>query len=387
MIRHDIMKTITREFLIENSIPFREGVDQVGYQVIKIKNEVLCWNTTSGEVMDYFYDDINQEWFDIKKYLYPEMNVVNAFLINRKGEFIKQGKQGTQYKTILFNKSGYPMYSIPTGSYTKDKKVMIHRMLAKLFIPVDCPETKTSIDHINRNILDYSLSNLRWVTVKENNSNKSIPKYVKNHRYEAYFDKELTKFDVSYTEEELYNSDLMKHPLCDQAKAGKRYRGRYWKIVDVELENYLLDGETIDSSLWVQHYSGNFSVHPLGIINGKRGITLGSKKNGYRQYLSKLPVHRLVAEVFLNNNQPLSSDLQVDHIDTDPLNNRVTNLRICTRVDNMNNPSTRKKLRKQVYAEGKIFGSITECAKFYGLKRQAINYRIKSKFQPEFRFI
>ena len=179
MIRYDIMRKVTKEYLTKNSIPFRQNIDQVGYQVIKIDDEVLCWNISSGIIMDHFYDDIDQEWFDIKKYLYPEMNTINTFSINRKGVLKKDGKQGTQYKKISFNRSGYPMYSVPTGSYTKDKKIQIHRMLAKLFIPVDCPETKVSVDHINRNILDYSLDNLRWVTIRDNNLNKSVPKYVK----------------------------------------------------------------------------------------------------------------------------------------------------------------------------------------------------------------
>lgn len=52
-------------------------------------------------------------------------------------------------------------------------------------------------------------------------------------------------------------------------------------------------------------------------------------------------VHRLVAEAFIPNpdNKP-----NVDHIDTNPLNNNVDNLRWVTQSENALNPKTREKL-------------------------------------------
>ena len=55
----------------------------------------------------------------------------------------------------------------------------------------------------------------------------------------------------------------------------------------------------------------------------------------------KMQVHRMVAMAFIPNpnNYP-----QIDHIDTNGLNNHVENLRWCTPKMNANNPITRKKI-------------------------------------------
>lgn len=60
--------------------------------------------------------------------------------------------------------------------------------------------------------------------------------------------------------------------------------------------------------------------------------------NGYKVF-SRYSVHRAVAELFIENpdNKP-----EVDHIDTDKLNNNVSNLRWVTRKENLNNTITRQ---------------------------------------------
>ncbi len=66
------------------------------------------------------------------------------------------------------------------------------------------------------------------------------------------------------------------------------------------------------------------------------------KYKGYFR-LSSEPVHRIVATAFLG--EPPSSEYVVDHIDTNRQNNRPTNLRWITRLDNiLLNDITRKKI-------------------------------------------
>jgi len=64
----------------------------------------------------------------------------------------------------------------------------------------------------------------------------------------------------------------------------------------------------------------------LGGVNSSGYITVSlSKNNSYRSY----SIHRLVSIAFLNHN-PCGMDIVVDHIDNNPLNNRLENLQLIT---------------------------------------------------------
>ena len=61
--------------------------------------------------------------------------------------------------------------------WINDKMQYVHRLVANQYILNDSPETKTQVDHIDRNRLNNSLENLRWATPSENVMNRDNYEY------------------------------------------------------------------------------------------------------------------------------------------------------------------------------------------------------------------
>lgn len=69
-------------------------------------------------------------------------------------------------------KQPYPTVSLRLNN--KNNYIRIHRLVATAFLPN--PENKPCVDHINGNPQDNKVSNLRWVTHKENMQNPTTRK-------------------------------------------------------------------------------------------------------------------------------------------------------------------------------------------------------------------
>ena len=125
--------------------------------------------------------------------------------------------------------------------WLNEKAYLKHRIIAQQFIPNDDPEHKTQIDHINHNRTDNRIENLRWVSVSENNKNRSYHgqrQYVLINKLpdtaeplDGYNNHEFDGLWIDYTNQKLYVStgiqyrELLEH----------RCRGhRYYSVYDME---------------------------------------------------------------------------------------------------------------------------------------------------------
>jgi len=92
------------------------------------------------------------------------------YQINRNGDVRKKGTERYLAKCD-FGSEGYfvtYLYSLE-GNDTR-KKIYNHRLVALQFLPN--PENKPEVDHIDRIRQNNHVSNLRWVTHRENQNNK-----------------------------------------------------------------------------------------------------------------------------------------------------------------------------------------------------------------------
>ena len=131
-----------------------------------------------------------EEWKEITDY--PNYEISNLGNVRNK-------TRNKINKTWLCK--GY--YGIILQHNKKKQNFRIHRLLAEAFIPN--PNNLPVIDHIDKNKLNNSLNNLRWVSISQNSYNKKCKNNTSKFRGVAW-DKDNNKWKVS-----IYISGKSKH--------------------------------------------------------------------------------------------------------------------------------------------------------------------------------
>jgi hypothetical protein len=89
---------------------------------------------------------------------------------------------------------------------------------------------------------------------------------------------------------------------------------------------------------WKEHYWYEDGELFRKVVSNQQSIYVGSvNSSGYVQFEHKQKTHMLHRVVWEFHNGPIPAGGQIDHIDRDPLNNRIENLRLCTQSQNQIN--------------------------------------------------
>ena len=91
---------------------------------------------------------------------YPDYEILNDFPYT-----IRRKDNHYVVKECINKSDGYVSVNI------NGNKINKHQIIAKQFLPN--PNNLPQVDHLNKDRSDYHLSNLRWVSVRENMRNKS----------------------------------------------------------------------------------------------------------------------------------------------------------------------------------------------------------------------
>ena len=248
-------------------------------------------------------------------------------------------------ETISVNSGGYAQIK-----YETVYKIIIRRMGHVL-------RRDLHVDHINHDRLDNRRSNLRIVTINENGRNKTkklnltsqfygVSKY--GNGWAAKYQGKLRYFDSEHKAayqrdcwilENLNDRTSPLNGVCEPF--GFRHKYLLPKVIDIIPTKARFSYTESDEVITVKLKQGGEIVDILfdsdmllkliecrGLLSILGGYACVSLENNGKKTIKKL--HRLVMDV-------TDSNIIVDHINRNPLDNRKANLRKCTTGENVRN--------------------------------------------------
>jgi len=104
----------------------------------------------------------------------------NGVVENSRGKMLKYQANNRGYLRVSLSKNGL------------SRNFLVHRLVALYYIPN--PNNYAFVDHIDRNIYNNDVSNLRWVNASMNNLNRSCGKNNKLNEKNISFDKNVKRY-------------------------------------------------------------------------------------------------------------------------------------------------------------------------------------------------
>lgn len=238
-------------------------------------------------------------------------------------------------------KDGYCNISLVNDE--KQKTFKVHRLVALAFI--ENPENKSDVNHKDKNKINNLVSNLEWMTRKENNihrckdliittnKNKPIFRVDKNtdeilEKYNSIEDAAIWVFNNKLTKNIHNGRNAISNCIAELSKISYGFK---WSL---EPQVEYLEGE-----IWkkVPNTIKTYWVSNLGRFKNSYGIILVNSKPTVSGYISvgidniTYRLHRIVALTFIEN--PGNKE-QVNHMDGNKTNNAVSNLEWVTNQEN-----------------------------------------------------
>ena len=318
-----------------------------------------------------------EEWRVINDFHNYSVSNLGNLMNNKTGKFLKSCVKGGYLNITLIN--------------DKIKKTFkVHRLVALAFI--ENTENKTDVNHKNKNKLDNTLSNLEWMTRKENNQHRSIDLIYKTNRNKQInrLSKENGEILEKYNSIEDAGVWAFENKLTNNSHNGRNAIGNCVNGLSKTAYGFCWSYENTENKVneeWREinlnklfekenDFDKKYFVSNLGRFKNSYGTIMNNNykvnENGYiRVFILKktFALHRLVAFTFLDNSE---NKEQVNHKDGNKLNNSIENLEWCNNKENqihkfkigLGNNFTRKIIQYDLNMNKiKEFNSIMEASK------------------------
>lgn len=282
----------------------------------------------------------------------------NQYTIDEEGN-IFSFKSNRYLKPYISSKPNqYPRIKLSKNN--KDYMFSVHRLVAETFL--ENKNNKPIVNHIDGNKNNYKLSNLEWVTHKENSKHSIEKGLLKINKGKKHHNTKLSEKDVVdiYHSKENYET-ISKRYSITKSTISRIKNETLWialpKNKNIETYSRIKTNKEINEgfdhkySKQIKNHN-NYKIDIYGnILNIKTKYQLKTpERNGYLIIFlngKTYNIHRLVAETFIEN---INNYKIVNHKDGNRKNNHISNLEWVTHKENSKH-SIENNLKKIICGE------------------------------------
>jgi hypothetical protein len=274
--------------------------------------------------------------------------------------------------------------------------MVYHRVLMECFYNVTIPP-QYDIDHKNAKPLDNTFDNLQILTRKEHaqkTSNQNPGMQKKSGKNRSY---RIVRFRIGENGERI--EEMFFDSMSEAQRSTSTWRASQLRSIEKDVPDqkgyhWARANECNNDDLPGEEWRQVPGLREGMFVSNKGRVWFKYRPNPYKTYGNETPegyftvscgeqeikVHRVVILAFTG--PPPTDDHTVDHIDRDRGNNCIENLRWATASEQAKNREGMRPI--EIYnpanpgAAGKIFDTMSEAAKEYGVTRFAVQHAVHS---------